>query len=215
MNTQSTSTPPAPPVIPAVAAAGQTSPLAPEQMRAVALAHRQAAKLRSATKIALMNGILLAVFSGLSLLFVLAEAAFGEFDGVGVVMGVGLGALAWNELRGRALLKRFNPRAPSVLGWNQVMLLGLIVAYAVWTMAAALLGPNPYDEVMRRAPQAARLLGDIGRLYRMMSVALYGGLIVGTLIFQGLNARYYFTRARLLGDYLAQTPPWILDLQRL
>ncbi|MFW6153877.1 MAG: hypothetical protein ACOC95_01535 [Planctomycetota bacterium] len=215
MEAQSPPAPPAPPAIPPAPADGRTSPLTGEQMQAVVLARRQAAKLRSAAKVALVNGVLLAVFSGLSLLFVLGEAVFGSFDAVGAVMCVGLGALAWNELRGRRLLRRFSLRAPSVLGWNQVMLLGLIVAYAAWMMASALLGPNPYDEVVRRVPQAARLVGDMGRLYRVMAIALYGGLIVGTLIFQGLNARYYFTRARLLRSYLARTPAWVVDLQRL
>jgi len=39
-------------------------------------------------------------------------------------------------------------------------------------------------------------------------------LIVGTLIFQGLTSRYYFTRAPLLRAYLAETPAWVIELQR-
>jgi len=77
-----------------------------------------------------------------------------------------------------------------------------------------LLGPNPYDEIIRREPMAADMLGGIGGLYKTMSIAVYGALIVGTLIFQGLNSIYYFTRAKLLRAYLAETPPWVVELQR-
>jgi len=178
------------------------------------LADQRGKKLRSAAGVAMFNGICIGVFSSLSLLVVMGEAMFGEFDWVGVIMGIGLGVISWNEFRGRKLLQQFNPRAPAVLGWNQLALLGLIVAYAAWMMGVALLGANPYDEVMRREPMAARMLGDIGSLYKMLTLAVYGALIVGTLIFQGLNSLYYFTRARILRGYLAETPAWVVQLQR-
>jgi len=190
-------------------------PLTPEQMQAVTLANQRAKKLRSAAMVALFNGILLGTFSGLSLLFVAGEAVFGEFDWLGVIMCVGLGVLAWNELRGRKLLLRFNPRSAAMLGWNQVALLGLIVVYAAWMMVVAAFGANPYEEVMRSEPMTAQVLGDVGSLYKTLSVMIYGALIVGTLIFQGLNSLYYFTRARLLRAYLAETPAWVVELQRL
>ena len=139
---------------------------------------------------------------------------FGEFDWVAAILGVGLGVISWNEFRGRKLLQQFNPCAPAVLGWNQLWLLGLIVAYAAWMMGVGLLGANPYDEVMQREPMTKQVLGDIGRLYKLMSVVLYGSLIVGTLIFQGLNSLYYFTRAKILRGYLAETSPWVVELQR-
>ena len=36
----------------------------------------------------------------------------------------------------------------------------------------------------------------------------------GFAIFQGLNARYYFVRTARIRDYVRDTPPWVLDLQR-
>ncbi len=189
-------------------------PLSPEQIQAVTLANQRAKKLRSAARVAMFNGVSLGTFSGLSLLFVAGEAIFGEFDWLGVIMCVGLGALAWNELRGRKLLLLFNPRSTAILGWNQVALLGLIVAYAAWMLGVAMFGANPYEEAMRSEPMMAQMLGDVGGLYKTMSVTMYGSLIVGTIIFQGLNSRYYFTRARLLQAYLVETPPWVVELQR-
>jgi len=35
-----------------------------------------------------------------------------------------------------------------------------------------------------------------------------------TIIFQGLNARYYFARTVLMEDYLRETPAWIVELQK-
>jgi hypothetical protein len=34
------------------------------------------------------------------------------------------------------------------------------------------------------------------------------------VVFQGVNAIYYFTRRRHVEAYIAQTPEWIRDLQR-
>ena len=43
---------------------------------------------------------------------------------------------------------------------------------------------------------------------------LYAAVIALTGIFQGLTARYYFVRVWMLRDYVRDTPPWVLDLQR-
>ena len=210
-----------PPDLPVPAPAGMGGapatpggPLTPEHLQALTLANQRAKKLRSAAGVALFNGICIGVFSTLSLLFVVGAAIFGEFDWVAMIMGISLGVISWNEFRGRKLLQQFNPRAPAVLGWNQLALLGLIVAYAAWMMGVGLLGANPYEEVMRREPMTIQMLGGIGSLYKTLTVTVYGALIIGTLIFQGLNSPYYFTRARILRGYLAETPAWAVQLQR-
>jgi hypothetical protein len=206
--------PGAPPAAPASA-----GPLTAEHMRQLASADVRARKLRSAGAVAMFNGITIGIFSALSLMWGLGELAFdgfhlGKLDWETFVVGAGLVAIAWNELRGRTLLRQFDPRATRVLGWNQLALLGLIVAYAAWMLAKSLLGPNPYDEIIRREPMAADMLGSVGNLYKTLSIAVYGALIIGTLIFQGLNSIYYFTRAKLLRGYIAETPAWVIDLQR-
>jgi len=48
-----------------------------------------------------------------------------------------------------------------------------------------------------------------------MTVTVYGAAILLTLLFQGLNARYYFARVQMLADYLRETPDWIVDLQKI
>ena len=160
------------------------------------------------------NGCILAAFSAGSFLFVAVAGMFGEFDVVGLVMGVGLAAVAWNEFRGRAMLRRFDARACRLLGWNQLGLMTLILGYAAWMLGHALWGSNPYAQAMAGGPALAGTLGSMDRLYKTISLATYGGLIVGTLIFQGLNSLYYFTRRTHVETYLRETPQWVTDLDR-
>ncbi len=35
-----------------------------------------------------------------------------------------------------------------------------------------------------------------------------------SVVFQGLNAIYYFTRRKLVASYLEETPDWVVDVQR-
>jgi len=207
------------PIAGSAAAPAQAGPLTTEHLQQLAAADVRAKKLRSAGGVAMFNGIAIAIFGGLSLLCGLGELAIDGFDiskldWWSFIMGIGLGLIAWNEFRGRRRLRQFDPRAPRGLGWNQLALLGLIVAYSAWMLAVALLGPNPYAEIMRQEPLAADMLGNIGDLYTKMSIAVYGALILGSLLFQGINALYYFTRAELLRSYLAETPAWVVELQR-
>ena len=141
-------------------------------------------------------------------------ALFGEFDLTGLIMGVGLALVAWNEFRGRTMLLRFEPCGCHVLGWNQLGLMALVIGYAAWMLGKALWGANPYEGAIAGEAMLAGPLGSIGQLYKIISLAIYGGLIVGTLIFQGLNSLYYFTRRKHVEAYLRQTPEWVVQLQQ-
>ncbi len=207
----------APPAVPAASAS--VGPLTFEHMQQLAAADVRAKKLRSAAGVAKFNGYTLAVFSVFSLMWGLGELAIDGFnvrvlDWETFIVGAGLGAIAWNELRGRTMLMQFQPRSTSVLGWNQLALLVLIVIYAAWMLCKSLLGPGVTDQVLKQQPGLDNMLGDMKGLERMITIAVYGSLIAGTLIFQGLNSLYYFTRGRLLRSYIAETPPWVVELQR-
>ncbi len=207
------------PVAAPTAVTAPSGPLSAEHLQQLAEANLRAKKLRSAGGVAMFNGIAIGIFSGISLLCGLVELALDGFDvtkldWLTVVMGAGLGLIAWNELRCRRRLRQFDPRGPRGLGLNQLCLLGLIVAYSAWMIGVALLGPNPYDEIIRKEPLAANMLGSLGELYRNISIAIYGAMILGTLLFQGINSLYYFTRVSVLRRYLAQTPAWVIELQQ-
>jgi hypothetical protein len=182
-------------------------PLSAQHERDLSTANQRARKILGAVKVATFNGWSAAVLAGASLLFV-------WFDLSGIPVGVGLAVVAWNEFRGRDLLRRFDPRGASLLGWNQVGFIGLLVAYSSWCIYTGLTGPDPYETYITDNPQLAPILGSIGDLHATVTLAVYGGVIVLSFIFQGLNALYYFKRGRLLKVYLGQTPAWIVDLQR-
>ena len=196
------------------AQAGPAGPLTAEHMDQLAHARLRAKKVRKAGGVAMANGCILAMFAGGSFLFAAASALFGEFDVTGLVMGVGLTLLAWNEFRGRAMLGRFELRGCRVLGWNQLGLMALVTGYAAWMVGQALWGPNQYGEAIAREPMLAGPLGSIDQLHKTISLVVYGGLISGTLIFQGINSLYYFTRRKHVESYVRETPEWVVELQQ-
>ena len=87
--------------------------------------------------------------------------------------------------------------------------MALIVVYSAWSMMRAVSNPDP------ELAQLTEILGpDVGDLVQSLTVSVYTAVIVATVIFQGLNARYYFVRIERLLEYLRTTPKWILSLQR-
>ena len=182
-------------------------PLSPAQQRELVEANRRARKIVRATKVAAFNGWSFGLFAALTLPFAL-------FSLTSLVMGLGLAAVAYNELRGRRLLCNFDPNAPRILGWNQLGLMGLLIAYSLWNIWIGFNAPSPYSEEIAATPELGPMLGSIDDLYRQVTLIVYGGLIVFSVIFQGLNALYYFTREKHLQSYLNQTPAWVVDLQR-
>lgn len=211
------SPPPAPtapaPAVPPVQPSAD-APLNDEQIDQVARAAARAKKLGKAANVAVANGFVLGGFAVGSLMGALVNAMLGEFDALGYVMGVGLAVVAWNEFRGRRKLLHFEPASCRLLGLNQLGLMALIIAYAAWQLGRTYYGPNLYAEAMAAEPELVSRLGSIDRLYRIVSLAMYGGLIAATIIVQGLNSLYYFTRRKHVEEYLAQTPYWVRQLQR-
>ncbi len=148
---------------------------------------RSARKVLNAAKLAAFNGWAFGISAALSLLFALSS-------GTALVVGAGLAIVAWNELRGRKLLLRFDSRGPRLLGWNQLGLMGLLIAYCLWSIYAGLTGTTPELDALIK--ELEPLIGSTGDLQRTLTLAVYGGVITGTIIFQGLNALYYFTRTK-------------------
>ncbi len=176
--------------------------LSPEQRRALEEARERARKILAAGKVAAFNGWTIGIFAALTLLFGIGNV---------VVMGlaVGLGVVAWNEFKGRAALRSLEPSAGRFLCNNQLGLMVLIVAYGLWSIWRVQAGP-PDPEMV----QLQDLVGVGSDLIGQLTVVLYLGVIAATVIFQGLNARYYLKRTAMTEAYLAETPAWVVDLQR-
>lgn len=157
--------------------------------------------------VAVFNGWTVGVFAATSLLL-------GIFSLTGLLMGVGLAVVSYNEFAGAKMLRRLDQCAARRLGFNQLGLCGLLVVYSLWSIYSTLAGPSQLDAALAAAGQAEALLGSIERLQTVVTLAVYGGVIVGSIVFQGGMSWYYFTRARHIRAYVAETPGWIVDLER-
>ncbi len=138
-----------------------------------------------AAKVARFNGWTIGGFAALGLLSGLSSMTV-------LTVGLGLAIVAWNELRGRKMLLRFDPRGPRLLGRNQLGLMALVVGYSLWSVYIGLTGTTELNALLK---ELEPLFGPIGHLHRSLTLAVYGGVILLSIIFQGLNALYYFSRA--------------------
>jgi hypothetical protein len=184
----------------------QPGPLTPEHLRALADARHRARRVRRAATIAAISGWSMAVFAGLTVLGV----ALGSMTSL--VVSLALAAIAWNELRGGAMLRRLDPRGATRLGYNQIILGVLIVAYAAWSLFSSLggdtlasLGGSTGD------PQVDAMVADLSRT---VAYALYATIALAGVLVPGLTAWYYFSRARIIRDVVARTPAWVLEALR-
>ena len=186
-------------------------PLTPEHQQQVLVANQRTAKLRMAAKMAWFNGWVTGIFALLS-------APFALFSLAGLVVTLGLIVVAYNEFRGRRLLLAYDPRAPYLLGWNQVGFMGLIIGYSLWMIVEGFAGPTPLAAELNANPDLQAMLGspaELQEMYQLLLLAVYGTSILLSALFQGINALYYFTRRSSLNAYLQETPVWIRQLQRI
>ncbi len=184
-------------------------PLSMEHFQELARGDVRNKVIRKAARVASFNGWTTAVIAALS-------APFALFSVAGFLVTVVLSVVAYNEFRGRNRLNQFDPTAASLLGWNQIGFLILIVIYCIWAM---FIGINQADSALAEFssnPEFADLLGSpdqLGGLYELLVYAVYGSVIVLSVVFQGLTAFYYFTRRKHIEAYVRTTPEWVRKLQ--
>jgi hypothetical protein len=180
----------------------EREPIGPEEQAALQAAGEQIRHVMKATKVAAFNGWSVGFFAGVSLLF-------GLFSFTSLVIGIGLGIVAWNEFRGRKQLRALQPSGLELLWRNQVGFMALIIVYCLWSIYSVTARPDP------GMTELTDLLGSgTGDLVRDLTILVYAVVIVVTALFQGLNARFYKVRVEQLENYLEETPQWILDVQR-
>lgn len=144
------------------------------------------------------------VFAGISVLI----GAFGDLTSL--VLGLALGAVAWNEIRGGKLVRGFDPRGITVLVWNQLFIGIVIVAYGAMQLVAA----------MHTTGLGGQTTGDPGMdemvtsLTRTIGTAFYGMVMVVGAAGPGLMALYYRSRGRMVRAYLESTPHWVVRTMR-
>ncbi len=188
---------------------GPPTPLSDQHYQAVRDAKAKRSKIDVAIGVATFNGWSLGLFAALSGLLLLLSFSF-----IGLVICLGLGAVAYYEFQGRAMLRQLDARGARLLGYNQLALGALIVGYCLWSLVAALVGPSAYAEVIEENPELAQMLGSTDDLFRFGAVIVYGMGIVLTIPYQALVAWFYFSRAKHVTHYVNQTPKWVTQMQR-
>jgi hypothetical protein len=179
-------------------------PLSPEHRHELSLASERAQSIRKAAHVATFNAWVTGIIAAMS-------APFALMSLTGLLVTAGLALVAYNEFRGRKRLLAFDPSAATLLGWNQLGLLAMIVVYCLWMMYSGLKGFSDLDAALGSTLGST---DELNNLYRLIVISLYGSVIVLSVLFQGLNALYYFTRRRRIEEYVHQTPPWVLEVQR-
>lgn len=179
----------------------------PENLQELEAARKGARKVRRAVSVANFDGWTIAIFGAITL-------AMGLTDFTNIGLSLGLGAVAYFELRNAARLKRLEPDAARVLGFNQLALAGILIIYACWQLYVSSRSGSTAAALGVTDPDVAQMLGPVQDLTTMIYHAVYGALILIAVFAQGSMALYYFTRVRLVRNYLATTPEWIITLQK-
>ncbi len=180
-------------------------PLSPEQREAFAEGVHAAQRILKACRVAAIQGWTLGVLGVPTLLIgLVAPPSF--------LVGIGMLVLARNELRGRALLRRFDPAGAVLLSRNQLGLMGLIVLYCAWRVHHVWTQPSAALQELEGLLDTG---GTLEPLVRQITTVFYGVVVILSVIVQSVVARYYRLREGLVRSYVADTPAWVVDLQRL
>lgn len=177
-------------------------PLSRDQLDALAGALARAGKILRAARLAAFTGWTLLAIGILSLLVSL-------FSVKGILVGCALLAVAWNELEGRKMVLRFDPGGARRLAHNQLWFLGVIVLYCVWSVYWARFHPAP------EVAQVEELLELGPGFVANATAAFYGLVLVVGVAYQLATYRYHTARIRMVEEYVAETPPWIMEVQRV
>lgn len=206
MAESSQSKPQAPQSAAAVAKPAQATggPLSAEQLDQLEAGRKRAKKVRRAAAVAVFSGWSLALFAMVSL----AMGVFGDWGSLAT--GAVLAAAAFNELRGAEGLRRFEAQAAKRLGYGQLALGVLVVAYAGWSWY-----------VQSQSSPLAKYGGTTGSaevdamLMDMTSAAtpiVWGSVGVVGLVSCWLLAAYYFASMKALRGLRERTPEWVIEV---
>lgn len=150
-------------------------------------------------RIASVNAWTLGIFGALTLIW-------GVVGGGGVLIGLALLTVAWNERRGRDRLRALDPDGARILAWNQLILAGVVTAYCLVTIVRARLAPDPS---LQRLEALAGLPAD---LVADLTTLVYGSVILVVGFVQVLLARYHARREAPLEAFRESTPGWVVEL---
>jgi hypothetical protein len=177
-------------------------------MREIELGKQRAQKIRRAANVSKIDGGIMAFFA----VGALASILFQSWSGF--ILGCALAVVSFNSFRGAKRLEQLDRTAPAFLAINQFFLAGSIIIYALYSLREGLAGQSDLVKQLGGGGPGDGGAAQIEQLYQLIVWVLYGGLMIGTIVAQGLAALYYASRAKYVRAYLDQTPQWVVDLQK-
>jgi hypothetical protein len=165
----------------------------------------QAKALKRVLTVSRLNGWSVAIFAGLCVLLTLAMG-----DLLGSVIGLLAVTSGGMEIRGNRKLRRRDPEGMKWLVRSQMFLLAVMLSYC-----ASRLGSFDSDSMMANVtPEMEALLresgierADLVPLVHQAFIALYGGVALTCLLYQGGLALFYRSKTRLVTEALSTIPP--------
>lgn len=183
-----------------------SGPLSAEHLNEISAAQKRGKKILRAAGVAVFSGWSMVIFAAVTLMFAFLS------DWSAWAIGIGLAVCGINELRGGALLRKMEARGASVLGWNQILLGAIIIAYALWSLKSAI--GNPALKSITQGTGDPQIDAIASQLTTAVTWALYGSMAVVGLVVPGLTAIYYFTRGPLVTRFRRETPEWVVEVIR-
>jgi hypothetical protein len=183
------------------------SPPTPQHLEQIAAAKTLGKKISRAVGVAKLSGWTIAIFAVLTFLS-------GLFSFSAMVLGLGMGIVAYFELRGAGELKRLDPTAPRRLAINQLALAAILFLYGGWELLQSIRHPQSLLADTSSDPQVAQMLAPYQNFSQMIAVTIYLTVMIVAILGPGLTAVYYNSRRKYIEDYLRGTPEWIVQLQR-
>ena len=165
---------------------------------------KQEKALKRVLTISRLDGWSVIVFAVLGILLTLV---IGDISGLGV--GLLIGVAGWMEVRGHNLLKQRKPDGMRWLVRSQMFLLAVILVYC-----SSRLGSFDEETVMSSlTPEMETILSEAGigkndilPLVRTAFFAVYGGVAIATLLYQGGMAMYYKSKTTPVTEVLTAPP---------
>jgi hypothetical protein len=176
--------------------------LSPEQSNALAVGQALYRPIRRAVLYARFDGWTIGVFAALTVVC-------GISSPTTLLLGGGMGIIAWFELRQATRLAMGDVDASRRLALNQVALAGLLIAYAIWQMFRG--ADNAELDMIRSQlggadPAMAEMIESIARV---LPIVVYGTLIIVAVCVQGGTALFYRSRGKAVDAFVRKSPEWV------
>ncbi len=186
------------------------SPFTPEQLAQMADARKAMKPIRRAVTMAQLDGWTLAVFAGLTVICGISSVS-------ALLVGAGLGVIAYVELNSIKRLRQLDASVANTLGFNQLALAGVLIIYASYNLlypSPALKDALANSGELQNAGLDPNLFKEFDSLGSLINQLVYGSLLVIAVGVQGSTALFYFRRKKMIETYLTKTPEWLLEMQK-